>query len=170
MPTPIVRKMGQITFLTILVLIMATWPGPAPQTALAQQGAAPAGTATSPPTLPVELEEPSASATPPPPATEEPAVEPTATPLPVEINEPGPPAPAPTPPLVPVEERPLSGPPLLFIENDGQIPVLASGETVRFQVSGQQASLSLTDTALWFTVLEPPHPTPRLRASMNLNL
>jgi YVTN family beta-propeller protein len=43
---------------------------------------------------------------------------------------------------------------LMFIENVGQLPNPASGETIRFQVHSDQATLSLSDSALWFTVLE----------------
>lgn len=49
-----------------------------------------------------------------------------------------------------------AGPPLLFIENLGQFPPVGNGETVRFLVQGDQASLRLTDQALWFTRLAPP--------------
>lgn len=51
------------------------------------------------------------------------------------------------------------GPPLLFIENVGQFPPAGDGETVRFLVQGDQASLRLTGQALWFTHLAPPDTT-----------
>jgi hypothetical protein len=44
-------------------------------------------------------------------------------------------------------------PALWFIENVGQFPVSAGGETVRFQANSRQATISLTDSALWFTFL-----------------
>jgi YVTN family beta-propeller protein len=47
-----------------------------------------------------------------------------------------------------------TGPPLLFIENVGQFPAPPDGDALRFQVSGGQASLSLTDQALWLTVAD----------------
>jgi YVTN family beta-propeller protein len=68
------------------------------------------------------------------------------------------------PALVQPQERPLSGPPLLFIENVGQFPTSPSGETIRFQVADQPASLSLTDSALWFTFLEPAQPDTQVQS------
>ena len=50
--------------------------------------------------------------------------------------------------------------PLMFIENVGQFPVPDSGETIRFQVQADQATLSLMDEALWFTTLAQPEPAP----------
>jgi|GEM_PF-3301222 len=51
-------------------------------------------------------------------------------------------------------------PPLMFIENVGQLPALAGGEEIRFQVPTAQTTLSLTDNALWFTTLAQPDPSP----------
>lgn len=165
MQTPSIQKISQAILLTVLVLILTTiWSGPAPQAALAQPGDPPAETATPLPTLPVEIEEPVVTVTPP--ATLEPAVEPTATPLPAEIVEP-------EPPPVPPQERSLANPTLLFIENVGQFPAATSSEIVRFQVSGQPASLSLTDSALWITLLEPTQPDAQIQGlseSPNANL
>lgn len=56
------------------------------------------------------------------------------------------------------EDTLTPAPPLLFVENVGQFPTLDSGETVHFQASSQQASLSLTSSAVWFTFLEPTPP------------
>ena len=50
--------------------------------------------------------------------------------------------------------RSAAGPPLLFIENVGQFPPAGSGEVTRFQLQGEQATLRLTDQALWVTRLE----------------
>jgi hypothetical protein len=47
-----------------------------------------------------------------------------------------------------------AGPPLMFIENVGQFPTSAAEEVLRFQVSGGQVTLSLTEQALWFTITE----------------
>jgi YVTN family beta-propeller protein len=46
-----------------------------------------------------------------------------------------------------------SNPGLLFIENGGQFE-----DSVRFQTYGGPATLSLTDDALWFTLIEPAEP------------
>lgn len=64
----------------------------------------------------------------------------------------------------PSEAQTVSGPPLLFVENVGQWPASVNGETIRFQVSGQSASLSLTNAALWFTFLEPVPPTVQVQS------
>ncbi|MBE7556123.1 MAG: SBBP repeat-containing protein [Anaerolineales bacterium] len=154
MPTLPARKMGQVLCLTGLVFVcIVIGSNSLPLPALAQQGNASIETATLPPTLPVEIEEP--TVTPTPAATLEATAEPTVTPLPAEIIEPGPSV---SLPAIPVEDRALSGPPLLFVENVGQFPTATNGEIVRFQASGQPASLSLTDSALWFTLLEPTQP------------
>lgn len=52
---------------------------------------------------------------------------------------------------------------LLFVENVGQFPAAANGETIRFHVGGRPASLSLTDSALWFTLLESTQPNPQVQ-------
>ncbi|MBE7472147.1 MAG: hypothetical protein DPW09_35515 [Anaerolineae bacterium] len=53
-----------------------------------------------------------------------------------------------------------TAPPLMFIENVGQLPASAGGEEIRFQVPTAQTTLSLTDNALWFTALAQPDPLP----------
>ncbi len=64
-----------------------------------------------------------------------------------------------TPGTGPAEAQAVSGPSLLFVENVGQWPASANGETIHFQVNDRSASLSLTDSALWFTFLESVPPT-----------
>lgn len=51
-----------------------------------------------------------------------------------------------------------TAPPLMFIENVGQVPAPGSGEEIRFQVLAAQTTLSLTENALWFTALAQPEP------------
>ncbi len=53
-----------------------------------------------------------------------------------------------------------TAPPLMFVENVGQLPASAGGEEIRFQVPTAQTTLSLTDNALWFTALAQPDPLP----------
>ncbi|MCL4302205.1 MAG: SBBP repeat-containing protein [Anaerolineae bacterium] len=151
MPVLFAQKMGQTLCLTGLVFVcIVIGSNSLLLPALAQQGDASIETVTPPSTLPVEIEEP--TVTPTLAATPEATLEPTGTPLPAEIMEPDPPAPL---PAIPVEERPISRSPLLFVENVGQFPAAAGGETIRFQASGQPGSLSLTDSSLWLTLLEP---------------
>lgn len=53
---------------------------------------------------------------------------------------------------------------LMFVENVGQFPTTSGGEAIRFQASTQQATLSLTETALWLTLLEPAPPDAQAQA------
>ncbi len=62
-----------------------------------------------------------------------------------------------------------ASPPLMFIENVGQFSAAAAGETIRFQVRANQATLSLSDQALWFTLFAEPNAEAQIQSTPSLD-